>query len=159
MIDKLENIQVTYVADKKANITCLKCTKQTEIDLDNKTNLLDKFIVGYKCKCGYKGKMKFEKRVSYRKPVHLRCRIKREGENLGWVDIKDLSRTGCRFEANLRIKLEAEDRLELEFRLDDSNRSLIQQKGIIRWSRNYQYGVEFEEIDRETDKRLGFYFL
>ena len=155
MTGTLENLQVTRVIDKKIYITCPKCTKTTAVDLNNKSNLLGKFIVKYKCKCGNIGEIKLEKRVSYRKAVHLNGAIKKDGKPIGSVTITDLSKTGCRFEANPRIKLQVGDSLELGFRLDDKNRSLIRQKGVIRNSNDCQYGFEFIRSDRQ----LGFYFL
>jgi hypothetical protein len=160
MTEILENLHVARVIEKKTYITCPKCTQTMPVDFHNNPNLLDKFIVGYKCKCGNTGKIKLEKRGSYRKTVNLSGQIKKDIKPLGSVVIKDLSKNGCKFEANPLTNLQVGDRLEIEFRLDNKNNSLIRQKGIIRNSNGYQYGFDFIKSDyQEYDRLLRFYFL
>ena len=159
-MDTSEKIKVTPVIDNKINITCPKCMKTTMVDLNRKTSLLDKLIVGYKCTCGDRRKIKLEKRNVFRKDTRLKGKIKKTGKFLGSIYINNLSRSGLKFEANHKTKLEIGDRLELEFRLDDKKQSLIRQEGIIRNADTHLFGVEFiGNCNKEYDRRLGFYFL
>ena len=160
MKDSIEKISVAHVVDKKVNITCPRCMQTTQVDLHGKSNLLDKLVVGYKCKCDHRGKIKLEKRGFLRKDIHLTGRINKGEELFELISIKNLSRSGVKFETNFRAKLQVGDELELEFRLDNKNQSLIRQKGIIRNSNSHQYGLEFIKSSYSSyEKRLGFYFL
>lgn len=160
MKESIEKLSVAHVVDKKVNITCPKCMQTTQVNLKDKSNLLDKLVVGYKCKCDHRGKIKLEKRGFLRKDIRLTGKIKKGEKLFELISIKNLSRSGIKFEANSQNKLQVGDRLELEFRLDDKSLSLIRQKGIIRNSNGHQYGFEFiKRYYNKYDRLLGFYFL
>lgn len=160
MTESKKNLTVVPVVDKETHITCPKCTKTTRVTFQENSNLLDKLIVSYKCKCGHRGRIKLEKRVFLRKRVDLTGEIKKDGKLFGFVSIKDLSKSGLKFVANPRAKLQVGDNVEIEFRLDDKGISLIRQKGIIRNSNGLEYGFEFiKNYNNESDRRLGFYFF
>lgn len=155
-----DNIGVTRVVDNQIRLICRECLETTHINMSKHPHLVNKHVIKYKCKCGHVGKTRLEKRAQHRKPVSLNGELVKDGITYGFASIKDLSKSGLKFESHSRNNFNVGDDLELVFRLDDKKCSLIRQRGIIRHHNDEQYGLEFIKGKfRKYDRRLEFYFF
>ena len=77
------------------------------------------------------------------------------------MKVIDLSRTGLKIKVNEIAKFSAGDRMVIEFRLDDANRSLIRKEVEIKKIFDLELGVAFTSIHPSdpSDRALGFYML
>ena len=74
------------------------------------------------------------------------------------MTVRDISTFGIKLRITNTDRIKVGDVLQLEFRLDDSHRSLLQKKVIVRNIEDMNVGVEFA-MSESTDKALGFYLF
>lgn len=152
----MEEVRI-FVTSGSAVFSCPKCDKARTADVSGIISKKNVVKINCKCKCGYAFKAVLERRRFYRKNLELKgtCQSERD-MNPVVVTIVDLSRSGCKIkvESNTFSK---DDRIFLEFKLDDTNQSLITKSAIIRSSEKGLLGVEFDSID-EYDK-IGQYLM
>ena len=75
--------------------------------------------------------------------------------------VVDLSRTGLKLKINEKGRFGQGDRLQLEFQLDDANRSLIKKEVEIKKIFESELGVAFTSShpSNPSDRALGFYLF
>ncbi len=141
---------------------CPECTRARIQDVSSYLDL-DREIRAYVCcKCGYKFKAVLERRKNHRKPVNLPGTYWTERRGLSRnCTIKDISRTGVRFNVATNPDLNIGDKVWVEFRLDTPQRTQISKRVIIRNKKKSDYGVEFLGVDpnNATDRSIGFYLM
>ena len=76
----------------------------------------------------------------------------------GLMRVSDLSTRGIKLRINDPYHFSIDDRLQIEFHLDDSNRSFIQKRVIVRNISLPFIGTEFSPTEN-FDKALGFYLF
>ena len=124
--------------EKTAWITCPACEKQWEMDVSKYFNIsLEKEIrLKAKCKCGHQWGLVLEKRRYPRKNVTLMGTyvIKPRGRALykGQMEIVDLSLKGLKMVLDRDWEIKPGDWLDVEFRLDNESRSLINRRVIVK---------------------------
>jgi hypothetical protein len=126
-----------YITSKQmATFICPKCEKSKTVNVSHYANL-DKIVkVKVKCPCGYTYNSILEKRKKYRKETNLHGSFIRlvDGKEVshGLMTVKDLSTTGMKLHINDNHGCVVGDVIKVEFHLDDTQRSLIRKKVIIR---------------------------
>jgi hypothetical protein len=75
--------------------------------------------------------------------------------------VLDLSRIGVRLRLRQERYLHIGDRLMLQFRLDDANRSTVRREGVVRRINGADLGAEFTPADPNdpSSKAIGFYLF
>jgi len=101
-------------------------------------------------------------RRKYRRQTNLPARYIHliDGRKVGQgvATVRDLSAGGMKLRFSSPPQLAVGDLLQVEFRLDDANRSPISKKVIIRNISGDQAGTEFA-LTEACDKALGFYLF
>jgi hypothetical protein len=154
---------IVYVtSENKARFECPKCHKSKTVDADRFRSPTRTVRVKVRCPCGHKYDAILEKRRGYRKEVSLpgsyvHIADGREAGR-GAMTVRDISTGGMKLRMTNADRLNIGDVLQLEFRLDDARRSLLQKKVIVRNIEDMYVGVEFA-MTQATDKALGFYLF
>jgi len=152
-----------YVTSKQmATFICPVCQKSKTVNV-SKYASLDKMVkVKVTCPCGYGYTSILEKRKKYRKAtnlpgsfVHL---VEGRPARGGLMKVKDLSTSGLKIHVNTEHHCAVGDIIQVEFSLDDSHRTLIRKKVIVRNIVGQNIGTEFAPTE-PIDKALGFYLF
>ena len=152
-----------YVTSKQmATFSCPQCTRSKTVDV-SKYATIDKMIkISVKCPCGHAYKAILEKRKQYRKQTNLPGTyvhfIDGQPQNRGLMTIKDLSTSGVKIQLNVKQNFAIGDQMQIEFHLDDAQRTLIKKTVIIKNQRDQFIGAEFAPFET-VDKALGFYLF
>ena len=152
-----------YVTSKQmATFICPKCQKSKTVNVSKYANL-DKIVkVKVTCPCGYGYTSILEKRKKYRKETNLPGSFVRlvDGRPAGGglMKVKDLSTSGLKININTQHNCIVGDVVLVEFSLDDSHRTLIKKKVIVRNIVGRNIGTEFAPTE-PIDKALGFYLF
>jgi len=150
-------IKVFVTSDLMATFTCPECGKYEQKDISKFIGHETQVKLKYKCACQHSFSVILERRHSKRKRIQLKGYIIR-GSKKHAITIEDLSKHGIRIKLLENIPLKEEERIEIEFILDDPNRSKISRnvriKKIISPA---DIGCEFISFDH--DGNLGKYFL
>lgn len=154
--------KVFITNQQMATFVCPKCSKSKTVNVSKYVNL-DKLVkVNVKCPCGHAYTSILEKRKQYRKETNLPgSYIHSAGDkpaNRGLMTVKDVSATGLKLKPNVAQNFAIGDHMQVEFHLDDRNRTLIKKRVIVRNLNVPFVGVEFEPTEAH-EKALGFYLL
>ena len=158
--------QIIYIPDNHISVfKCPECgvSKNANVSkfVENKTSV--KFNV--KCSCGHSYPVIFEKRKYYRKetnfPGEFRYRPDRGPGQKGIMTVLNISRGGIKFKAAALPKFKKDEIVEVEFNLDNKNRSLIKKQVIAKNIKGYVVNAEFCSFSNQDpeDKAIGFYLL
>lgn len=152
-----------YITSKQmATFICPLCQKSKTVDV-SKYAKLDKIVkVKVTCPCGYGYTSILEKRKKYRKETNLPGSFVHlvDGRRVGGglMIVKDLSTSGLKIHTNSQHNCAVGDVVLVEFSLDDSHRTLIKKKVIVRNVVGLNIGTEFAPTEA-IDKALGFYLF
>ena len=152
-----------YISSQQmATFVCPKCSRSKTVNVSKYAHL-DKMIkINVKCPCGHAYTSILEKRKQYRKETHLSGTYVhfQDGRpvNRGLMTVKDISATGMKLQLNVQLVCDLGDPLDVEFRLDNRNRTLIKKRVIVRNLSDPYIGVEFGPTEA-LDKALGFYLF
>jgi len=155
-----EKIYIT--SQQMATFVCPKCSRSKTVNVSKYANI-DKLIkVNVKCPCGHAYTSILEKRKRYRKATSLPGSfihfIDGRPVNRGVLTVEDISATGMKLKLNTPQGFTVGDQMEVEFNLDDKNRTLIKKRVIVRNMNGPYVGVEFGPAEA-LDKALGFYLF
>ncbi len=154
----LEEVKI-FVTSGSATFSCPKCDKARTADVSRIISKKSVIKINCKCKCGYTFKAILERRKFFRKNIKLKgtCQSEKDMSPV-FVTIVDLSRSGCKIQLNNESNTFLEnDKIFIEFNLDDTSHSHITKSAVIRSNRDGMIGAEFESID-EYDK-IGHYLM
>ncbi len=152
-----------YISSQQmTTFVCPKCSRSKTVNV-SKFARLDKLIkVNVKCPCGHAHTSLLEKRKQYRKETHLSGTyvhiLDDQPANRGLVTVKDISASGMKLKLNVELICDVGDHLDVEFHLDNRNRTLIKKRVIVRNLIGPYIGVEFGPTEA-VDKALGFYLF
>ncbi len=143
--------------DEKAQIVCPKCGDSRLVEAarfqDFKTSLR------IRCTCGEVFKGVLDYRRSYRKSVNLPCRYTNIATSAsGQGRVVDLSLGGLQLQVKGDSRFSPQDILEVCFKLDNPDQSVICKRVEIRSVRGDRIGVAFCK-DQPRDPELGFYLM
>jgi hypothetical protein len=152
-----------YISSQQtATFVCPECSRSKTVNVSKYAHV-DKLIkVNVKCPCGHAYTSILEKRKQYRKETHLSGTyihfIDGRSANRGLMTVKDISATGMKLKMNVELNCNIGDYLEVEFHLDNRDRTLINKRVIVRNLSGNYIGVEFGPTEA-IDKALGFYLF
>ena len=156
-------VEKVYITSKEmATFVCPQCQKSKTVNVSQYANL-DKIVrVKVTCPCGHAYTSILEKRKKYRKETNLPGSYLRivDGKKIGngLMLVRDLSNTGMKLQINGEHDCAVGDVLQVEFRLDDTHRTLVTKKVIIRNISGPYLGTELAPTEA-MDKALGFYLF
>jgi hypothetical protein len=152
-----------YISSQQmATFVCPKCSRSKTVNVSKYAHL-DKLIkVNVKCPCGHVYTSVLEKRKQYRKETHLSGTyihfLDGRPANRGLITVKDISANGLKLKLNVELICGIGDHLDVEFHLDNRDRTLIKKRVIVKNLSGPYIGVEFGPTEA-LDKALGFYLF
>ncbi len=171
-----KEIQKVFISSEDtANFCCPQCNRTRTMDVSKYKKIKKAVRLKYKCKCGHSCSVILERRKGgRRKETELfggyMCIRAGESVHTGQVVVKDVSISGIRFQlslsdADLILEMEKEgsngsplvvgDDVITEFRLDDTKRTTIKHKAIVRWISDRYVGIQF--TGKKTHPALKLY--
>lgn len=150
--------------DNTATFACPKCRKTGVKDLTEYLQRKKSNRLKARCGCGHAYEVFLEKRKKFRKQTDLIGSYKYIPENTatpdynGSMSVKDISFSGVRIKLQMMPRFKLGDILSIEFRLNDTNRSQIKKKAVVRNIKNFSAGLEFTS-SQNHDSVLGFYLF
>ncbi|MBU4317531.1 MAG: PilZ domain-containing protein [Proteobacteria bacterium] len=154
--------KIFTTTEKTAWITCPACGKQWEMDVSKYYGIsLEKEIrLKAKCQCGHQWGLVLEKRRYPRKKVTLMGSyvFKPRGRALykGQLEIIDLSLKGLKMILDRDWGINPGDWLDVEFRLDNETRSLINRRVIVKSLSGKKISGAFQD-EGALSPALGYY--
>ena len=140
-----------------ATFACDSCGESQIKDVSKFIKHNARVQLKYKCKCGHSSSVMLERRLVFRKEVRFKGELRYNRKKYPGV-VTDLSHKGVRFKTLDKATFKVDNRVEVVFLLDNSNRSEIHRRVRIRKIfSEYSFGCEFEDTEHLDD--LGKYFL
>jgi len=158
-----ENLPRTFMTkDNRAAFTCPKCGKVRVMDVSQFKDVNKATIkVKCKCPCGHQYSVLLERRREIRKEVYFPGTFNLMGQGnkpiKGRITVRDLSRSGLRFEINAPYQFRTGETVLLEFTINDREQSLIKRNVIIRSQHGSLVGASFASTEHYD--KLGPYLL
>ena len=160
-------IQKVYITSTNMiTFTCPECKFPRVVSVDKHEELKTAEKVRVRCnRCGHKYPAVIERRRQYRKVTNFPGTFTRMAKgrpvDKGYMKVVDLSRTGLKLRLNEKGQFSVGDRLVIEFRLDDANRSVIKKEVEVKKIFDLELGVAFTSVHPSdpSDRALGFYMF
>lgn len=146
-------------------LSCPHCRSMRTVSIDQFKGLDKAVKVKVRCPCGQSYPVMLERRQQFRKEVALSGTyvqiVNGRPMGRGSMVVKDISRSGLKLRVPMTQHLKCGHILEVEFRLDDAKKSLIQKEVVIRKIDASDLGTQFVSITPgdPSDKALGFYLM
>ena len=148
--------------DHTGTMYCEKCQRSFTVDLSPFVQMPKQPRIKSKCPCGHSWTTVVEKRRHYRKPVKLAgvYTYRPEGRppRKGSVTVADISKSGLRLMFSKPLDCKNGDCMDLEFHLDDRNRTFINKTVVVQGVFSPYVGVAFGPQESE-DRKIGFYLF
>ena len=156
-------MQTVPISNKvTAKFKCSNCQKTNVADVSDYINREKTLKFNGYCKCGSEYTAILERRKHYRKETHLRGTFVKlvDGKEVsrGYMTVCDLSLAGIRLKINALHCFSIGDLLEIDFQLDDNQRSKTKKKVIIRNLHFPFVGTEYHPTET-IDQALGLYLF
>jgi len=150
--------RVIITDNNTATFVCPECKKWKTKDVSRYKNTETSVRVKIKCPCGHSYDVILERRKSIRKNLNLPGKFNnyKNSESVN-VTVTDISQTGLRIKLDFPQDFAPGDKLNLEFILDDKQRSLVKKKVVVRSVKGLSVGAEF--FSAEHYDKLGSYLL
>lgn len=159
--DENEIIRVVLNDEKEGMFLCPTCKERFIKDLSKVANIQKANRIKCKCQCGHVFRAMIERRQSFRKSVELvgACLYSDENGNARRQEIKihDISMTGLQVSTNNSPRFKVGDTVLVDFRLDDRERTEIQESVTVLRIQSKMVGLKFE--DKGLIGKLGLYLM
>lgn len=160
----MKELKVYINEEGRAVFACPKCEKRTAKDISKFKEIDTMVRIRCKCSCGNLYTAVLERRKFYRKNVDLPGEFSRPGSEERFpVIIKNLSRSGVKFECPEDYGLDAEDVIDVSFHLNDGHNTRIKKKTVVKSISGLEVGTEFHSrnmnnpVDKAYELAIGFY--
>lgn len=158
-------VKKVFIDEKnKATFVCPKCNIAKTVDVSRYIGKAVRKKHIYRCSCGHSHTVLLERRKFFRKDVYLPGTYTIEKDNIERpLVVKDLSRSGLKLEVETTDHLSEGDKLVVEFRLDNNQRTLIRKEVFVKAILGKRIGTEFASrnlsnpFDKAYDVALGYY--
>jgi predicted RNA-binding Zn-ribbon protein involved in translation (DUF1610 family) len=140
-----------------ATLVCPNCGTVKHFDADRFRNHPHTFSV--RCRCQQVFSVLIDFRRYYRKQTNLYGTyviLSKGGVGGGLIHITNISRGGMGFTVSGTHRIEKDQLIQVEFQLNDKNKTVINKQAIVRSVRQNVVGCEFQD-SAELDKALGFF--
>jgi PilZ domain-containing protein len=162
--------------DNQATIACPGCGREKTVDASKFMKRDGPVKIKYKFKCDHCAEKSnkrgnntpdhtsivvLERRKFYRKQVQLAGIFVEHRGKKGIIVVIDLSRSGLKFRLKSPWPFKLEDRISVEFNLDNTQKTFIKKESVIKKIDNMTISVEFTSAHTysESDKEIGFYLM
>jgi hypothetical protein len=159
-----ENLQKIFLSDKNtAFFECPKCHVSKEADVSKYKKLEVSIKLKIKCGCGNTYEVLLERRKYFRKDTMLPGKFTYRpllGEDqAGILTILDISKGGLKFKMLTEPHFEKGEIIEVEFTLDNLNKTLIKKQVFVRNIKDNFVNVEYCSFDLNIpeDKAINLY--
>ncbi len=150
-----------YVTNRsRVSLVCPHCGIYRPVSV-TKVRVLGR-PVRARCTCGQSFMVEFERRNLHRKAISLPGSFRKpDSRDIGYGDIlvEDVSRGGLAFRVVGQDTVEEGELLDIQFQLDDPERTTIRGRVLVRHILNEKVGCQFVSIDPGSQKALSFYLL
>jgi len=138
--------------DDTATFLCPKCEKMKGVDVSQVKGVGQAVRMQCTCTCGHVHTIILERRKFFRKEVDLPGHYILDGEfEKRPMTVKDLSRSGLKFELAVERDLKADDILWVEFRLDNKQQTLIRREVVVKAVLGNGMAIGAEFVSRDPD--------
>ena len=152
--------------DQTATFVCPECKKPRITDVSKYVARNAQTKLKVTCSCGHQYVAFLEKRRKFRKQTNLEGVYKytvktpdnKTFEGAGKMTVTDLSFTGLRIKIPAPPVFAVGDKLNVEFKLNDANQSLVRKEVIVQNINGRSVGLEFI-FNQCYDPSLGFFLL
>ena len=159
-------VKVFVNSDNTATLMCPNCQNTRIVDVSKYLRPDAPSKLKAKCKCGHTYVVALEKRKYFRKETQLEGiyrytvsnSVVSSAEVQGRLMVINISKTGMRLKFNSMPRFQVGDLINVEFRLDDSKKSLISRNVYVRNMKGLFIGVEYAS-QPSLDSALGFYLF
>ena len=156
-------IKTVYIsASNHVTFTCPQCEATKTIDVSRYAKMEQTVKVKSKCACGHTWTSVLEKRKVYRKGVSLAGTFTHVVDNnpvsKGSMIVTDISAGGLKIKLLEPIDLRLNDKMHVEFNLDDARNTLISKKVLVKNIDGIYIGVAYSRSETD-DPALGFYLM
>jgi hypothetical protein len=155
-----------FVGDNDiATIVCPNCNASKDEDVSKYKGLSKAVRLKVTCGCGTVYSVFLERRHAYRKTTELagKYAYRPEGARAvaGVMIVMDISRGGVKLFLKTMPDIKVGDKLDVEFYLNDNQRTLIRKEVLVRGVKDALINAEFTSMDTSdpADKALGFYLF
>ena len=163
-------------SENKATIVCPGCGREKTVDASKFMKRDGPVKIKYKFKCDHCAKkdhkngndtmnhtriVVLERRRFYRKKAQLPGIFVNNRGKKGIIVVIDLSRSGLKFRLKSPWPFQLEDKISVEFNLDNPHKTLIKKESVIKKIDDITISVEFASAHTysESDKAIGFYLM
>lgn len=157
-------VKVYVNDDNTATFVCPQCERTGVKDLTKFIQHKNATRIKARCGCGHSYEVFLEKRKKFRKQADLPGTYKYSStdngaqEQIGSMTVKDISYSGLRIKMQMTPRFNVGDTLFVEFRLDDTNRSQIKKKVVVKNMNGLTAGLAYSS-PQNHDSVLGFYLF
>ncbi len=150
-------LKVYLNKDDTATFNCPECDRSRIADVSGYIGAAVAIKVNCKCKCGHEYTVSLERRRNFRRETNLPGRYITENNDREVMTVTDVSYVGIGFKMNTPPKFSTGDKIMVEFKLDDPQRSLIKREINIISIRGLEIGAKFCAVDHYDG--LGSYVM
>lgn len=144
--------------DGTTTIICPQCGKLKQADVTKYLELKSTVRLKCRCICGHSYLAELERRRYIRKKTNFPGSFRKaKNGGKGIMTVCDISRSGLKLRINSSEQFMIGDELSVEFRIDDSLRSIVKKEVIVRKIESTFVGVEFSSMDHYD--QLGAYLM
>lgn len=159
-----ETAQRINISDKDTAIfQCPKCNISKEANVSKYKKIKTSVTLKVKCPCGYAYSVTLERRKFYRKETKFEGKFNFSplvGEDQkGLMTVLDISKGGLKFKMSSTPLFQKDDILEVEFKLDNKNNTLVRKQVYVRNVKDKYVNVEFCAFNTNDagDKAIELY--
>lgn len=153
----MQTVTTHVDGDGTAAITCPVCSNQKRTSVATLKH--KKHVLKVRCSCKTVFRVLLNHRSHYRKPVNLSgtyATLYQYDKGKGLAQITNISTGGVQYRVVGLNKLHPGSIIDLDFQLDDRQRSTIKKQALVRYTHDNIVGCEF--VDKgATDRALAFY--
>lgn len=156
-------IKTVYISSTNhATFTCPQCEATKTADVSRYAQMEQTVKVKSTCACGHTWTSVLEKRKVYRKGVRLPGKFTHIVNNSplskGAMEVTDISAGGLKIKLLEPLDLRLNDKLRVEFHLDDPRNTLISKNVLVKNIDGIYIGLAFTRAET-NDPALGFYLM
>jgi hypothetical protein len=124
------------------------------------TQVRDKWTIEFMCTCGCSFSVSVEHRDFYRKLTNLEGSYQNpsKGGKYELMQVLNLSMSGIGFITQTFNTLSVDDRIRMNFILDDKKQSIVKKEGVVRHVYGNSVGCEFTDTEN-IDRNFAFYLM
>lgn len=147
-----------YIRDNDtATFVCPSCGAVKHFDAARYRQ--QRHTLSVRCRCQHVFSVLLDFRRYFRKQTNLQGTyeiISEGGVGGGMIHISNISRGGIGFTVSGVHRIEKDQLLQIEFQLNDKNKTVLKKQAVVRAVKDNNVGCEFK-CNADLDKALGFF--